>query len=126
MHINDLDILQDEMIILNPTRENVFVTADGVKTYRQLLNELWTLVDLSRVTSYSKAQVFNLFLPITNKDNAYLHFSCWDTVSNGYAIDLNANTSNFARVNLSNAPSITFTDRYNEVPPAGNIIKIIY
>ena len=46
-----LSLNQNLTQILNP--EYVEVTGDGVKTFAQLFNELYTLVDLSKVTNYS-------------------------------------------------------------------------
>lgn len=111
---------------LNPNRESVSVTCDGVKTYKQLMEELYSLVNLPRVSSLSHVQAFNtVFVFNGYGGGTSLIFSAWATATEGYNFKLNANDSTYDKVDLSTSPA-SITHKASEVPASGGVIKLIY
>ena len=120
MHINDLEIF-------NPHRDYISVYGNGVKTYRQLLNELYGLIDHSRITSMSKLKIFNLYFTISNLVyNYYYNFGAIDSVTNMYSVNLQASLSTFERLTITGTSTITVTNRKDEIVSSGSEIQLIY
>ena len=111
-------------------REYVEVSADGTKTRAQLLNQLFTLVDFSKVRNESymifgtstQYQVYSLFL----MSPTVLSFTGGregaDLLLN--TVILQSNASQFRGLLLTN--TIAHSDSSSLVPTVGNIFRLYY
>lgn len=119
---NVQDAIDEIESIINPG--SVSVTADGVKTLGDLLNDLFSLVNMSKVTINTKLTtnsgvgVFTL----TVKEPTMLTFH-GGNVQYLNRIELKSNNSRFMRFQYSNGDN---TDYSTNVRPDGEIISIIY
>lgn len=122
--------VKDALDELNPG--SVSVTADGVKTYNSLLNELFALMDSSKVTP-------NSHLRIDGPDQAYViigQFTAITTNPLTYLFARNVIDSQQARLDvykISSSGSMfevvqnsTYQNRTNYVVPAGLKLTITY
>lgn len=111
---------------------SVSVTADGVKTIKTLLDELYALVDFTKIKSSSflrrrnatTGNYINYFLT-TNSVNGMLHFSGLSIAAATYELSTIVMSSNASSWNKFNAPS-TYSDQAVTVDGAGYIYEIIY
>ena len=110
--------------------DSVSVTADGVKTYKALLNELYALIDIAKLSpksTFDTVRGANYFLSyqIAYVDSTQFEFSSSNVSSpNQYTINLvtiNSNNSSFIiHTNGTN------TDNSSGVPTSGWKLKITY
>ena len=107
---------------------SVSVTADGVKTTAQLLNELYALVDASKANKYSKIErTTNTGVVIYNLDyteaNTYYFTSVtvFDTFVSFDTVVVKASDSKRYEYN-----SGSISDKTNTVPASGRTITLYY
>ena len=106
------------------TQETVSVTADGVKTYKMLFNELFALVDFSKITVRSMLTVAGgLFTLMGFTVNTQLIFILYDyntsnNQSNGIKATLKASDSQYHVQNQG--------DYSNSVASNGRVITLYY
>lgn len=109
---------------------SVYVTADGVKTYKQLLDELYTLIDFTKITNSSKivveytggTLVYHL-MKIQGTDLFYLHnmsTSSFDIVN----LKLAAGSSSATYIVSGTTPTFGNSDSY--VWASGTKCKLFY
>ena len=107
---------------LNPDKGNVSVTADGVKTYSQLFDTLYSLIDSSKINNKSYLTIANQVYAITNKTASQIDFGCV-TVRNINGIRIKASSSEFSAFNIVTS---TYTDGASSIPSNGTVIRIYY
>lgn len=103
---------------------SVSVTTDGVKTYQNLLNELYTLIDITKVSgkSYLKYKDF-IYIP-TYLTDSVIQFGCNSITSQKVsAIRATLRTSTSAYDNVNGT---TYTNESTVVPASGSTITIYY
>ena len=102
----------------------VSVTGDGVKTYTQVCNELFALIDSTKISHTT-------FLELDSGTNKYYSFIC--RVGSDYCFEINnpngrtyfkiASTSEVSSFAYSTA---TYTDASSSVFPSGQILNLYY
>ena len=108
---------------------NVSVTADGVKTYSQLLDELFALVDTSKINANSVLEMgatgtTSLYRPISIRSSLVSYTQPSVDSSNGARngqIIMKASSSTYF-----SAAGSTVTDLSAQVPDDGIIIKVTF
>ena len=106
------------------THESVSVTADGVKTWATLLNELYALADFTKVNNYSYIEQGAIYFKYQRVFNNKYVFTCtfgseyW-MLTQYYSLD--ASSSTFVEYNKT-----TMTDASSNVAPSGTVIKLVY
>ena len=113
---------------MTPKVESVSVTADGVKTYATLLNELFALVDFSKVTVRTKLyrtadEIFGLALRANQSSLAFSF--CYAYTANDTVIGsmfVASSGSKYATYKIGGS----FIDRSDSVPTSGEKITIYY
>lgn len=101
------------------------VTADGVKTYAQLLNEIYAAVPASNVTPKSKLKIGAAVLSITRiESNSYAltntHLTSALVVSDATVSE----NSVYRTASITNTPSVTFYDQSDTVVTSGTVIAL--
>ena len=103
---------------------SVSITADGVKTYSQLLDQLFSLIDIDKISDKSCLT--------TSTDNAIAHIGykasnradfIADIINHRYAYSVRNSGSQF---NYYVFTTSTYTNASNNVPSASTVFKIIY
>lgn len=109
-------------------RGSVSVTADGVKTRAQLYNELFALIDITKVSYNSKLSINGWTLPVTIFTSTYIICAGISTVdattTYTQSNNLSSNSTSFWR-NITNTGA-TSGDRTSEVVSSGTKIEFIY
>ena len=103
---------------------SVSVTADGVKTYSTLLNELFALVNYDKVTGRSYIALGGTIFQITYRDSTLYQFSRPEVDSTSNRIQqmiVQATNSKYRQV-----VGTTFTDNSSVVVPNETKIEFIY
>lgn len=111
-------------------RGSVSVTADGVKTYTGLLNELFALIDANKLSQKSRLLLGNAYVSVAQITNNYLVFDgIVDFLVTGkifaYCIYLSAANSVFMETETSETQTL-FTNNSSTVAPSGQVIRIYY
>jgi len=108
-------------------RGSIEVTADGVKTYKALLNELWALIDWDKVSIYAKLLMISsstnyavMSVSGFNKNNTVRfgcnsHSECWGVLVHSSLSQLR---------NYAYAGTVTTFD--DNVMPSGQKFTIYY
>lgn len=111
------------------THESVSVTADGVKTYGQLIGAILATIDMNKVTNNSQIDIGGSIFRIVYKGSPYL------TYSNAY-FDTGTGKSLMTVINCTypstvlhyaqNGDSVTPTNMTNTVVSAGTKVTLYY
>ena len=131
-------ITDGEGATIEPASDDyVDVTADGVKSYTTLLNELWALIDMSKITHETSLMFYdyqrntNDYYVITRKRNSnnYLYFICdteWGSTTTAYigAMKIASSGSTFMAWEIQSTASST--DISSSVPVSGTKITLYY
>lgn len=108
--------------------DSVSVTADGVKTFSQILDELYALIDYTKINEKSVLRIGNNILAIEHIDNSKISFTRSlaeaAKVTNASAV-LKASSSIYIDAETV-AASTSFTDYSSTVDTMGDVFKIIY
>lgn len=108
--------------------DSVSVTADGVKTFSQILDDLYALIDQTKINEKSILRIGNNILVIEHIDNSKIMFSRSLTeaakVTNASAT-LKASSSSYIDAETV-AASTSFTNYGSTVATSGDVFKIIY
>lgn len=103
---------------------SVEVTADGIKNYKQLLEELYALVDYDSVTTNAKLTYDYHIMSIGIKSTTYgLNFSA--VTSDGTKLYTDAAVV-FTTSGLYSGENTTFTNMNSSIPTSGSKIKLYY
>lgn len=110
-------------------KDSVIVTANGVKTARTLLNELFTLVDKTKVTDTSYIEferdndklIFEISY-IGGLAVRYGHFAGGQLES----LNLHSNESTYIRIDIGAPGGVTYTDKSQDVIETGRKFKLYY
>ena len=113
--------------------DSVSVTADGVKTYGQLLNELYALVDMSKVTDTtifkidnSISDFFSIYF-LSERSSSALRFTRVSGLNQTTDLTIVIIRSNsVVRSSSTSTSSTTFTNNTDDVPTSGTTITLIY
>ena len=120
-------MFDDEAVAgLIPERESVSVTADGTKTYAQLFNSLFSLIDLSKVSANSKLVRSNPNILVWNINfcsSTNIQCSYASVVSNNPMIQ-NCTLSSSSKYEIISYGS--YSDNSSGVPNSGIIFTFYY
>ena len=100
---------------------SVSVTADGVKTYGQLLTELYGLVDLTKIRSASYLQYGNIIGHIASVSASGCGF-----VINGTTVRIYMHVASAALANNFDYTTGTYSLLTNQTPGNGEVFEIFY
>lgn len=109
---------------------SVSITADGVKNYTQLFNQLYAIVDTDALTPNSKLVwdqgTTKLCFTIRNFSSSNIVFLCHSTTASSTTIDMLtiSSSSTWHRCNLTT--TISYTDRSTQIPPNNQDFIIYY
>lgn len=110
-------------------KDYVIVTANGVKTARTLLNELFALVDISKVTdtSYIEFERDNdrLIFEVSYVGSfavRYGHFAGGQLES----LNLNTSESTYIRIDIGAGSDVSYSDKSTDVIENGRTFKLYY
>jgi hypothetical protein len=108
-------------------RESVSVTADGVKSYGTLLNELFALVDGNKVTTNCVLSMGAGFYQLVTLGTRYV-FSRLDTMDGSHFEQtfVIVSSSSVIRTASVNASSTTFTNHSTTVATSGTVLTFYY
>ena len=112
----------------------VEVTADGVKTWRQLYNSLYSLIDTTKLSIFSKIEQSNQIFTFINSDTSNLIFIRSTVSQNTYGnkrlfnaqIKLNSSTSVLETLELYENNTNNYDDRSTDQPSNGTKITLYY
>lgn len=130
VNLGDITALLPELTSISQlntdlNKGEVSVTGDGTKTYTQLLNELYALVDRTKLDGKSYfIGAYGLVAKINGIQTSYIGFNSTD-------VELNAlkSTSIGLKPSASFAYSFnrtTVTDNSSNVPTSGTVLKVVY
>ena len=110
---------------------SVSVTADGVKTRAQILNEIASQIDFSKVTTDSKLRIDNSVYSCMNINVSasaviFTVFAIISTNISHIQVSININNSYFRSVDISNPFNWTYVDGSNVVPTIGSTFTFTY
>lgn len=104
---------------------SVSITADGVKTYSQLLDQLFALIDFNKISDKSclmdstdNYSIAHIGLKTSNRADFVA-----DITNHRYAYSVRNSGSMF---NYYTYTTSTYTNASNNVPSASTVFKIIY
>lgn len=109
------------------TRESVSVTADGVKTWQALLEELYALLDTSKVTNSANLVTDGNVFQLSNIGNGYFGFSSQVSFFSSpffYNYTINARAS--GAVYLVTSGNSLVVNKTALVPTSGETIVFYY
>ena len=113
-------------------RGSVKITADGVKTYVTLLNELFALLDLDKVSPASIIRIGSSMHNLSIATSADLDYGGVYVLSDGSytvigSVYLSATASKFIRVNVNTSNgAIIISNNTISVPPINTEIEVYY
>ena len=116
--------------LANEDKGSVSITADGVKTWTQALNELFALIDTTKVSSDSKIEwtsngnIIVCLMRDFNSNRIRMSMMYVDSASVSLDLLTISASSSWKRCNLTN--SITYTDRSTNCPLSGDKIEFRY
>ena len=125
----DFTIIKDRDYTGEPLDISVSVTADGVKTYSQLLNELYALVDKDRVSRDSYLSTGGYNIPVVYKSSSAIRIvgcmlaDAGNTYINGYYLMESNSTLYSWSVKTSGN---TVTNSSSSVPTTGTTFTLYY
>ena len=108
--------------------ETISVTGNGVKTIAQLLNELYALVDNSKITNNATitlggSSVYRLIA----KTNSYVEFTYSQAASSAVSIgDVQMSSNSKYYSGAASSSGYTRTDNSSIVIDNGKVIKLVY
>ena len=124
----ELQGIHSDLSELNCGSGYVEVTADGVKTISTLLNELYSLVDMSKVSGLSYFEKAERRYNLQAIKSQYIVYS-FVTVNPNYilteTITIMTNSSAYRSANTV-ASSTTFTDNSSNVLTSGTKLRLFY
>ena len=108
---------------------SVSVTSDGVKTNRQLFNELYALIDQNKISQNTKLVYGTLVLTIKLTNFLWFEMTRLEPITynefQNYQIELKESGSNYHYTFYSNT-LFTVQDFADSVPQSGIEVKLIY
>ena len=122
-------ILDDVDYHNEPTDNCVYVTADGVKTYKQLLIDLWSQIDFTKITRNAKLTIgtsnsnfTNLVLRYSGANHAYFDCSYLSNTS-VVTVDILVHASSAFCHTVNGGP---YSDSSSNVVDSGTIFALYY
>ena len=123
----------DEMLAaLVPSEESVSVTADGVKSYSTLLNELFALIDTSKMrdTSYLRTdgvnQAYIIIAPFTASVASPLDFQFIRDVIDNQKERMDLYTVKVSGSTFETVVGGTYTNKSNNTVANGIKLTVVY
>lgn len=107
------------------SEDYVEVTADGEKTYRQLLNELFNETDKTKVTENSCIEFNNEIFAVVYADSQYLTFTKGYSSQSKVMVDMLALSASGSGYKITPS-SGTETDKTLDKPSNGTVITLYY
>ncbi len=107
------------------THESVSVTADGVKTWSQLLDSLYASADITKITNYSLVEDSDgVLFGITYNSASWVRFACASYSGQGATvteliIQSNGSLRRYAR-------GTTVVNESSTVVTSGTVMKLVY
>lgn len=109
------------------TRESVSVTADGVKTWQALLEELYALLDTSKVTNSAHLVTDGNVFQLSNIGNGYFGLSSQVSFfSSPYFYNYAINVRASGAVYLVTSGNSLVVNKTGQVPTSGETIVFYY
>ena len=112
---------------------SVSVTADGVKKIKEIFNELFSLIDMAKISSmsYMATSNTNYAFRYTNRSAAAVIFSVLEPATNGYSstffiVESNESNCDFVSYTTSTSGTTSKVSDADSVPPSGRIFTIYY
>ena len=121
MYNNDLSLDND-----------ISVTGDGVKTYAQLLTELFALIDTSKVKKGTLLRIGNTVYQLCETNsNSYYEYHTITRSDNAFGIRVmlltnDVTTSNYEIMYINHSGAVTYNDSASSVVTSGLVIGIVY
>ena len=112
--------------------ESVSVTADGVKTYTQILNALFAQIDLNKITetsmfSFKTESGVQNFYKLARKTGTDCTFSRTQLTTSLITIDaFNLSSASSSFIVASGSSSLTISDSSSQVPDNGRVYTVFY
>ena len=103
--------------------ESVSVTADGVKTYRQVLNALYSLLDVTKITYNSYMKYGNYIYRLTLTMEGLFQYTVASIASSNTFIQKLSVSATSGAERISGT---TFTDLTTQVPSNGSVFTLYY
>lgn len=123
----------DGTSIYIPDAGSVSVTADGSKTYTQLLNQLYALIDATKINAKSIFEMIGsdgvvTVFPCTYVSTTQINFVGSTGSVNGFSINaFNIKSSDSDRAScVLSTSGITLTSLGSSIPTSGYVFKVIY
>lgn len=101
---------------------SVSITTDGVKTYAQLFNELFAMVDRDKISKNSALLFQDTFLQISRFSATTISFLGLSDI-NLMTVAMKSSSSLYYTYAITNS---TATNRSTNIPTASMVLKIIY
>lgn len=112
---------------INAKNETISVTGNGLKTRAQLFNELYALVDMSKVTEKTVVNMFSGVYKIGSISNSVLVFDLVQSQTNALWLEEVQMSQNSKIYNATISSSgYSRTDDSDTVIQSGRVIKLVY
>jgi hypothetical protein len=112
---------------IKAVNETISITGNGAKTRAQLLNELFALVDITKVTEKTVLNMNSGIYSLSSLSNTGLTFDKPQTASsflNFEEVRVSSNSS--AYTGTVSSSGYSRTDESSTVIPSGYVIKLVY
>lgn len=107
--------------------ESISVTADGVKTYQQLFNELHSSCDFSKLTYHSYVLLFGGYFRLSSISGSVAYFYREFSGAKLFSDTIQLSTSSLIRSWEIDTTGNTYTDMTSsQIPTNGTIITLYY
>ena len=112
---------------INAKNETISVTGNGIKTRAQLLNELFALVDITKVTEKTVLNMNSGIHSLSSLSDTALIFDKTQTASSSLNVEeVRMSSNSSAYTGTVSSSGYSRTDESSAVIPNGYIIKLVY
>lgn len=108
---------------------SVMVTADGVKTYEQLLNELYGLINFDKINVKSVLKHNGVIYQVVRASSTYARFTCTDVTTSDIqneTMRIQSTSSRYFISKITTSPTVTITNLSSTVATSGVKIELFY
>lgn len=125
---NVQDAIDETVNMINPG--SVSVTADGIKTYRTLLNELASLMDGTKITTHSTMEIGSLVLHVSRYSSTPYRYGSVDTANTTsvrvFGVSLSPALSSCHYTVNTLGSSNTVDSQDSNIPTSGDKLTVHY